>query len=268
MALVPARSPILNCMHLKTGAFCQLNFFDCIGTIVTPILAHLLAFDARIDFLATVIKFWMKVHHCYGQRRITNYAVLWLLVFYLQSIPEPIIPPIIHFQSKVSEKIINDFNYAFDYNLENNTRNEQRCSDLLLGFFKFYAQFDFKNLLICPLFGRAFNKKDVCTLNLAEFTKYEALLSRDQEKIPLSMKYCICIQDPFEITNTIPVELAPRVFSRLADKIEFAAEVIEHELHHSGESTNLFVQLFDVDLFHRQADVKSQERQRYANSKY
>lgn len=247
------RSPILNCLHIKTGYFCHLNLFEPIGTINSPILAHLLTFDARIDFLAAVIKGWMKVHHCYGQRRIKNYALMWMLVFYLQSIPLPIIPPIIQFQMHVSEIIVDDFNFAFDYNYPNNTRNKQRCANLLLGFFKFYDRFDFENLVICPLFGRAFARNDVKVMKLAEFAKYEAILKNNQDKRPLFMKDYICIQDPFEITKSIPVQFAPNVFSRFTSKIAFAAELIEEELKQSGESTNLLLKLFDVELFHQGA---------------
>lgn len=265
VAIVSVCSPILNCLHIRTGYYCHLNFFDPIITIKTPILAHLLTFDARIDFLATVIKWWMKVHHCYGMKRISNYALMWMLVFYLQSIPLPIIPPIIQFQSHVPEMIINDFNLAFNYNYPNHTRNKQRCAELLLGFFKFYDRFDFENMVICPLFGRAFAKNDVKAKKVAEFAKYEAILQRNQDKQPLQMRDCICIQDPFEITNSIPVEFAPKVFSRFTEKMAFAVELIEYELHENGESTSLFLSLFNVDLFHKKADEKYQAKQCFAN---
>lgn len=257
------RTPILNCLHIKTGYWCRLNFSDPIGPANSAILAHLLTYDPRIDFLATVIKSWMKVHHCYGFRRITNYGVMWLLVFFLQSIPSPIIPPIIQFQMGMPEVLINGFNFAFDFDRANNTRNEQRCAELLLDFFKFYERFDFENLVISPLYGRAFQKNDVKAKRLAEFTNYEALLKRDPDKNPMNMKDRICIQDPFEITNSIPVHFAPKVFARFADKISAAADIIEYELHQAGESTNLFLKLFDVDLFHQEANAKALKNQFY-----
>lgn len=189
-----------------------------------------------------------------------------MLVFYLQSIPLPIIPPIILFQTHVPEMIINDFNLAFNYNYPNNTRNKQRCADLLLGFFKFYDRFDFENLVICPLFGRVFSKNDVKAKKVTEFAKYEAILRHNQDKQPLYMKDCICIQDPFEITNSIRVQFVPKVFSRFTDKIAFAVELIEYELHENGESTNLFLNLFDVELFHKKADEKYEEKRCFANN--
>lgn len=253
----PYHLPVLK--HIKTRSIIRLNFFDRIGTINSPILAHLLTFDARIDFLVTIIKWWMKVHHCYGHRRITNYAVMWMIVFYLQSIA--IIPPILHFQMHMPEVILNGFNFAFDYNYPNNTRNKQRRSELVLGFFKFYDRFDFENLIICPLYGRAFPKANVKTQKLAEFAKYETLLKDNPEKRPMHMKDCICIQDPFELTNSIPVQFAPKVFARFTNKIAVAAEFIENELHQCGESTNLFLGLFNVDYFHQKADAKCRESQ-------
>lgn len=260
-AFVSTRSPMLSSLHIKTGCYVNLNLFDRISTINSPILAHLLTFDSRIDFLATVIKCWMKVHHCYGPHRITSYAMMWMLVFYLQSIS--IIPPILHFQMHVPEMIINDFNFAFDYSYPNNTRNTQRCAELLLGFFTFYSRFNFENLVICPLFGRAFAKNDIKAKKLPEFEKYEALMKSTQNKGPLNLKNCICIQDPFEITQTIPIKIGPKVFSRFLAKITTAAELIENELQHSGESTKLFLGLFDVNFFHQKADEKYQENECY-----
>lgn len=257
--LLSVRTPILRLLHVKTGWFVRLNFFDRIGTINSPILAHLLTFDARIDFLLTTIKWWFKVHHCYGPKRITNYAVMWLVIFYLQSVA--IVPPIHYFQMHEPEMIINGFNYTFDYNYPNKTRNGQRCAELLLGFFQFYSGFDFEKLVICPLFGRAFAKSDVRAKKLLEFEKYTALLENNPEMKPMNMKVSICIQDPFEITTSIPVHFAPKVFSRVVHKFAIAAEFIERELNRSGESTSLFLRLFDTNLFHQIADAKLSENQ-------
>lgn len=245
-----SRSPLLNCLHLKTGYFCHLNFYDRFGVHNGPILAHLLTFDARIDFLASVIKYWMKVHFCSGTRRMSNYAVLWMLLFYLQSIPSPIVPPIAEFQMNVRNVMVEDFNFAFDYNYPNNTRNQQRCSRLLLGFFQFYDGFDFESQVISPLHGRAFARSDVKASKLAEFARYDAILNqRERYKRPLYMKSPICIQDPFEITNSISVRLCTKQFESLTAKISFAANLVEQELLQHGESTNLFLKLFDANLF-------------------
>lgn len=257
-----ARVPILKCYHVKTGYHCDLNFSDSLGVLNSPILGHLITFDSRIYVLATIIKYWMKVHDCSGTNRITNYAVLWMLIYYLQSIPDPIVPPITEFQRYVREYTVHFFNFAFDYNYPNNTTNRQRTSELLLGFFQFFKDFDFETQLICPLHGRSFPKNDVVTKHLPEFKRYEDILKINRAELPMQMKKPICIQDPFDITHTVPGAIAPNVFQRIQAKIGYATEIIEKELSVAGESTDLLLNLFDSAQFDKYADAQMQKKNR------
>lgn len=199
-----ARVPILKCYHIPTGYNCDINFTDSYGILNSPIVARLLAFDARIFVLATILKFWTKVHDCAGKNRISNYAVVWMLLFYLQQLPVPILPPISEFQKRVYPYFVNGYNFAFDDKLTNQTKNQNRCSELLMGFFKFYKNFDFASYVICPLFGKAYSKADILSKSLPEFNRYHEMLSTNTHFSPTQFKNCICIQDPFEITHFIP----------------------------------------------------------------
>lgn len=255
-----ARVPILKCYHVKTGYHCDLNFSDSLGVLNSPILGHLITYDSRIYVLATIIKYWMKVHDCSGTNRITNYAVLWMLIFYLQTIPEPIVPPITEFQRYIREYKVHLFNFAFDYNYPNNTQNRQRTSELLMGFFQFYKQFDFETKLICPLHGRAFLKNDVAIKHLAEFKQYENILKINRNEQPLQLNKPICIQDPFDITHSVPGAIAPHVFQRIQAKISYANDIIENELKMAGESTDLLLNLFDTVKYDKYADAQMQKK--------
>lgn len=212
-------------------------------------MASLLQFDARIYVLATIIKYWSKLHDCAGKDRISNYAIIWLLLFYLQQLPEPIVPPIIEFQKRVPPYFVNNFfNFAFDTSYPNQTHNKMRVSELLLGFFKFYKDFDFKTNIICPIYGKAFPKADIIEKKLPEFQRYHEILVLNQLQ-PMSMNKCICIQDPFEITHSIPGVIAVLQFQKIILKFQLAAETIEAELAEDGESTKLLLLLFDVEKF-------------------
>lgn len=241
--------PILKCYHVPTGYQCDINFSDSYGILNSPIVARLLQFDARIYVLATIIKYWTKLHDCAGKERISNYAIIWMLLFYLQQLPEPIVPPITEFQKRVAPYFVNNFfNFAFDTSYPNQTRNKMRCSELLLGFFKFYKDFDFKNNIICPINGKAFPKADIIEKKLPEFQRYHEILVSNQLQ-PMSMNKCICIQDPFEITHSIPGVIAVLQFQKIILKFQLAAETIETELAEDGESTKLLLLLFDVEKF-------------------
>lgn len=120
-----ARVPILKCHHIRTGYQCDINFSDSYGILNSPIVARLLAFDHRIYVLATILKYWTKVHDCSGKNRISNYAVVWMLLFYLQQLATPILPPICAFQQRVCPLYVNGYNFAYDERLPNRTTNQR-----------------------------------------------------------------------------------------------------------------------------------------------
>lgn len=251
---------------MRTGYQCDINFSDSYGILNSPIVARLLTFDARIYVLATILKYWTKVHDCSGKNRISNYAIVWMLLFYLQQLPIPIVPPLIDFQRWIQPFYVNGFNFAFDDRLPNQTANQSRCSELLRGFFRFYADFEYETHVICPLYGKSFRKSDVLAQNLPEFQRYYDMLSLNQNLSPLQFNKRICIQDPFELTHSIPGAIANNEFQKIVWKFECAADIIDSELQSNGESTQLLLLLFDVEKFTQFANQKN-ANQKNANTK-
>lgn len=247
--IVNARVPILKCTHTPSGINCDLNFSDSLGVFNSPILCHLLQFDSRIYVLATIIKFWMKVHDCSGSNYITNYAALWMLLFYLQTLPQPILPPIIEFQKNAPEYMIASFNFGFNYRLPNLSKNKMRCSEILLGFFEYYRAFDFENNVISPLYAKVIPKVDIKAKTVPEFAHYEEILQQNTDETPMSLNKPLCIQDPFEITHSIPGLISPKVFKDIIAKFGIAIDIIKSELSASGESAKLLLSLFDTSKF-------------------
>lgn len=250
--IVNARVPILKCVHVQSGINCDLNFSDSLGVFNSPILCNLLQFDSRIYILASIIKFWMKIHDCSGSNCITNYSALWMLLFYLQTLSEPILPPIIEFQKNAPAFMIDAFNFGFNYKLPNQNRNRQRCSELLLGFFEFYRSFDFENNVISPLFGKIIPKSDIKSKKVPEFKRYEEILEQNPDEMPMSLNKPLCIQDPFEITHSIPGLISQKVFKDIIRKFDIAGDVIRTELTVSGESAQLLLELFDINKFNEE----------------
>lgn len=216
-------------------------------------------FDSRIYVLAKILKYWAKVHDCAGKNRISNYAIVWMLLFYLQQLPVPILPPIAEFQKRLPPYLVNGYNFSFDDRLPNHTMNQNRCSELLMGFFKFYKNFDFSTQVICPLFGKAVRKTDIFEKKLPEFQRYHEMLHLNPNLSPMQLNKCICIQDPFEITHSISGVIALLEFQKIVCKFECAAEIIESELQTGGESTKLLLSIFDADKFNQATQQKLQK---------
>lgn len=238
--------PIVKCIHNATNIECNLNFTHIINVFSSQIMRHLLTFDDRIYALATLIKYWMKVHNLIGSNGIDGYAVNMLVVFYLQQLKSPLLPPIELFQRFIPPVFIGNANVAFNYELRYFLPNNQRISDLLVGFFNFYAKFDFENLLISPLYGRTYQRKD-----LAQIYPNDVSLMNQ----PANSKQCanlICILDPFEVYQTMPGGITKEFFQTFRLAIANAAKIGNEKLANCGESKHLLLALFDARLMFSQ----------------
>lgn len=264
-----ARVPILKCYHIRTGYNCDINFTDAYGILNSPIVSNLLSFDPRIRMLATVIKYWAKVHDSAGKNRISSYAIMWLLLFYLQQLDDPIVPPLIDFQKRVPPIHVNGYNFAFDTSVPNKTTNRMRFVELLLGFFRFYRDFDFASKIICPLYGKAMPKTSLDE-ETVEFQRYKEIVSamKDNpaaETMQLNKK--ICIQDPFQLTRTIPGDIAKHEFKKIEVRIAHTADTIEKALSQFGESPRLLMAIFDMAAYnaHLETALPQTREKRRAN---
>lgn len=203
----------------------------------------------------------MKVHNLIGSSCITSYAALWLLIFYLQQLKEPLLPPIDVFQRLIPSFYIGGINLAFNYAMPNLLRNNQRISELLMGFFEFYATFDFEQLFICPLFGRAFPQANYEKLFPIYFTRYRALLTLLPTLSPMQFNKPICIQDPFEITHTIPGKVSTAYYQIFRAALGNAARICRGKLTSNGESTGLLLALFDSSQILPELDIDPQKKE-------
>lgn len=190
-----------------------------------------------------------------------------MLLFYLQQLSIPLLPPVEEFQKRVHPYFVNRYNFAFDDRLPNLTKNQNRCSELLLGFFKFYKNFDFESLVICPLYGKAFRKADILAKKLPEFQQYYEMLNSNPNLSPMQLHKCICIQDPFETTHSIPGVIAKLEFHKILWKFEYTAEIIDSELQSQGESTKLLLSIFDAEKLNHISQQKIQKHPKILRSR-
>ncbi|KAJ6638924.1 Terminal uridylyltransferase 4 [Pseudolycoriella hygida] len=261
-SITAPRVPILKCTHIATRTNIDLNCSNQYGSLNSPIIAHLLRFDRRIHQLAIIIKYWMKIHDCSGSNRISHYSVILMLIFYLQTLPEPIVPPIVEFQRNVPPIMVDNYNFAFDYSLPNRTANRSEWPELLLGFFNFYQDFDYSSLLISPLYGKTYFKTDVKRKNVQNLQRCEEMLSADRSEQPIHLgKGTLCIQDPFEIDREISAGVFFKVLQNFIWKLGYAVEIIEGELP-KGVTKSMFLQIFDVAAFNKDLDrMRPQQKQ-------
>lgn len=114
--------------------------------------------DVRVRELTFIIRKWAQVVGLTNPspgRWITNFSLSSLVIFYLQQLENPILPPINNLlNSKSSEK------YEFLKNVNFVGKNNLSLEELLLQFFEFYSSFDFFSKAISMNEGKSINKPD------------------------------------------------------------------------------------------------------------
>lgn len=239
-----ARVPIIKCVHTPTGFSCDISFSNSFGVHNSKIIRHLVCYDYRIHPLTIILKYWMRTHELSGTGKITNYCLFLMIVSYLQSIPNAILPPFNVFQKNVQVVKVEHWNMAFNYNYVNNNTNPMKVSLLLMGFFKFYAEYDFQKNILCPLYGRSYERKNFNANIPPEFKRYI-----DYMKLPeaqeLNTSRLMCIQDPFNHCYNVAACTGKATYEKFILELKNAAELCSKELTNGPESALFLYKLFN-----------------------
>lgn len=104
-----------------------------------------------------LIKYWARdceISTETSSGRITNYALVLLFIFYLEQPNVNLVPPIMQLKESCKPEIIDGWQVNFNKRIQHpSAENKKTIPELLHGFFEFYANFDFKETVICPIDG-------------------------------------------------------------------------------------------------------------------
>lgn len=153
--ILQARVPIVKYNHEYLDLEVDLSMNNLTGVYMSEILYMFGQLDSRVQPLTFCIRRWAK---CVGLtnptpgRWLSNFSLTLLVLFFLQTIKQPILPSINYFIQKarkedrrVTEDNIN-CTFLRDLNMiDFTTKNTDTVETLLLQFFEFYSSFDFIN---------------------------------------------------------------------------------------------------------------------------
>lgn len=196
-----SHGPLIQCVHTVTGRNCDISFIPEYGLVNSHIMKHLLRYDHRIHSLIFILKYWMRTHDLSGSGCISTYCLFLLVVFYLQSPKIQILPPYVAHQACAPEVLVaRTWNVGFNFNyfaLKSSGNAHISVSDLLMGFFEFYRDYDFENNIVCVLFGRSYDRSEFNANVPLEFGRYKLYLERENA-LKLDTTAVMCVQDPFQ----------------------------------------------------------------------
>ncbi|VVC43544.1 Hypothetical protein CINCED_3A009726 [Cinara cedri] len=230
-----ARVPIVKFYHIPSNLNCDLSFKSGLSTHNTKLVRLYLALDRRVHWLVcAVVKRWALQNDLKNQSMFTSYALAWLVLFYLMAIK--IVPPLKSLRAYASLStdvmFIEDWDCTFctpEKALQMWKVPEIPCWDLLLGFFKFYADPNkLKQFVLCPALGEAIPKEkffDIPTTTpdiLGFYKKKTGNVSQRCTKLRNNFfGEGLAVQDPFDLFHNITKTIVPKKlqgFSHLCNK--------------------------------------------------
>lgn len=202
--LIPAKVPILkftdNLKHIE----CDLNINNHVGIRNTHLLNAYSKIDWRIKPLVIFVKSWAKFQNINdaSQGTISSYSIVLMVLHYLQCGCNP--PVIPNLQRLYPNKFSNQtdirsltLNERMDYPPSNNS---QSVGKIFIGFLKYFSEeFDFDKYVISIRTGTKLLKSTVIRENPENHSQWK----------------CLCIEEPFDRTNTARSCFDTQVFQRV-----------------------------------------------------
>ncbi|CAG9788444.1 unnamed protein product [Diatraea saccharalis] len=231
LSIPRANTPIVKFFHIPTGTDCDLTFKTPLGAQNSKLIAVLLHSDPRLVPLAVAVKYWARAHELSGTGKLTNYALTLLLVFYLQQPPLRALPPVCDLQrDRARDLVVDSWNAGFDPDALAARPRAPPASllDLLGGFFRFYAQFDFDECAVCPYVGLPLRKEAFRDAGLLppEYETYGGNVARGVAP-PLRCGTPLVVQDPFEQCHNVASAVSARHAALLRAHFRFAADAAQ-----------------------------------------
>ncbi|XP_019630198.1 PREDICTED: poly(A) RNA polymerase, mitochondrial-like [Branchiostoma belcheri] len=151
--ILNARCPLVKFMHEATGIQCDLTSNNSIALKSSELLNLYSRIDPRVAPLVYAVRHWARLHHVTSNMPggwITNFSLTALVIFFLQYTDKPVVPRIDALKEladKTDTCILegNDCTLVSDLTKVPLSENTDSIDDLLLEFFEFYSNFNFRN---------------------------------------------------------------------------------------------------------------------------
>ncbi|XP_047345837.1 speckle targeted PIP5K1A-regulated poly(A) polymerase-like [Vespa velutina] len=238
-----AKTPIIKFYHIPTKISCDISFKNGFGIYNSKLIKHCLSLDMRLKPLIIVIKYWARQYKISGCGKISNYALIMLIIFYLQQAEPYVLPPLREFQKTCIPIISNDWQVNFDENtVLPPITNNSNIPQLLLGFFEYYLNFQFKTYIICPWDGILHTKEEFARVdNLPNYmARYKNIATTDDLKLDINK--LVCIQDPIELNRNVAASTSQQVITLFQKYCELGVQICTTE--HANNYKNLLESLF------------------------
>ncbi|XP_031637400.1 poly(A) RNA polymerase, mitochondrial-like [Contarinia nasturtii] len=144
--ILNARVPIIKYHQKLTCLECDLSMSNISGFQMSEILYTLGEMDWRVRPFVFYMRTWAQsfgIMQGYPSLGLSNFMLTCLAIFFLQQLPQPVLPPIDDFMKLiVTDDKIPSITDSTKLNFK--SKNTSTLTQLLMEFFDFYASFNFQ----------------------------------------------------------------------------------------------------------------------------
>ncbi|XP_034945506.1 poly(A) RNA polymerase GLD2-like [Chelonus insularis] len=206
LQLIQAKVPILKFKDAIQKLDIDLNCNNAVGVRNTHMLYCYSRIDWRVRPLVLIVKLWAQSQNINDAKNMTisSYSLALMVIHFLQCGVDPPVLPCLQtmFESKFNPNSdVHTINIHEDLEIKMEKINEQPLGELLLEFFKYYAHFKYDRYAISVRLARRVLISD-------------CQQARTLKNNPHQWKF-LCIEEPFDLTNTARSVYDYHVFLRI-----------------------------------------------------
>lgn len=205
--LIEARVPILRFTDRRHKVEVDINFNNSVGIRNTHLLYCYSQLEWRLRPIALTIKQWAQYHNINNAKNMTisSYSLMLMVIHFLQSGVSPPVLPCLHkmYPEKFSILQPTDFGYV-DMNevmTPYQSENHQTLGELLINFLHYYSMFEYSKFAI--------------SIRVGGVLPVETCRSSKAAKNDIHQWNELCIEEPFDLTNTARSVYDPDTFDRI-----------------------------------------------------
>ncbi|KAL3866884.1 hypothetical protein ACJMK2_044137 [Sinanodonta woodiana] len=211
--VIRAKVPILKFWEVKTEVECDLNINNAVGIRNTHLLRYYCSLDWRVGPLVLYVKYWARYHDINDASKstVSSYSLCLMVIHYLQVVANPPVVPCLQTMFPrlfCSSTPLKDL--KMNINVSFTSENTESLGELFFGFLKYYAcDFNYQTQVISVRLGK--------TLPLPYVLR--------SSNNPGQWK-CLCIEEPFDLSNTARSCYDDKTFSRVTRVIKRSYNVL------------------------------------------
>ncbi|GBM87645.1 Poly(A) RNA polymerase gld-2 A [Araneus ventricosus] len=204
--VIYAKVPILKFVDGESGVEVDLNINNAIGIRNTQLLSSYARIDERLPPLVVLVKLWARCHSINDAKNnsLSSYSIVLMVIHYLQyRCRPPVLPCLQEIQPDkyLPHTDIRKLKLREDLP-DFISENHEDLGDLFIGFLKYYSE--------------EFNyKKNVMSVRLGCVIPREDAAHNTSPKNKVAHWKHVCIEEPFDLTNTARAVFKPEVFEHI-----------------------------------------------------